>query len=77
MRQHHPDANALDRLGYAAVKAHMNISRQAFSYWRFNGVPTLHRKTVAMLGAVAGKAMPELALPRSNAVAVTNQSAVA
>jgi hypothetical protein len=64
MKQHHPDAAALDRLGFAPIRAHMRISRQAFSYWRYNGVPKLHRNTIAMLGAVAGKPMPEMMVDR-------------
>jgi hypothetical protein len=29
-------------------------------YWRTKGVPAMHRKTLAMLGAIAGHSMPEL-----------------
>jgi len=60
MDKRHPDADAIDRLGVKAINAHFGISRQAIAYWRAHGVPKQHRKTLAMLGAVAGHAMPEM-----------------
>lgn len=60
MSKHHPDAPAIDRVGTAAIIAHFDVTRQTVSYWRKNGVPKHHRKTLAMLGAVAGKEMPEM-----------------
>lgn len=60
METNHPDAEAIDRVGEEAIKAHFGISRQAIHYWRKNGVPDMHRKTLAMLGAIAGKPMPEM-----------------
>lgn len=60
MKDHlHPDAAPLDRLGFGPIKAHFNISRQAFAYWRKKGVPKMHRNTLLMLGAVNGKPLPE------------------
>ncbi len=50
----------IDRVGLEAIQAHFGISRQAVHYWRTKGVPAMHRKTLAMLGAVAGHSMPEL-----------------
>lgn len=57
----HPHAAAVDRVGLDAIQAHFGISRQAVHYWRTKGVPPMHRKTLAMLGAIAGHSMPELA----------------
>lgn len=59
----HPDAIAVDRLGETRIKAHFNITRQAVAYWRANGVPRMHRKTLAMLGAMHGVPMPEMGEP--------------
>lgn len=56
----HPHAAAIDRVGLEAIQAHFGISRQAVHYWRTKGVPAMHRKTLAMLGAVGGHSMPEL-----------------
>lgn len=56
----HPHAAAIDRLGYEAIKEHFGISRQAVAYWKRNGVPDMHRKTLSMLGAVGGVDMSEL-----------------
>jgi hypothetical protein len=60
----HPDAEAIDRVGRDAILNHFQISRQALSYWRRNGVPKQHRTTLAMLGAVAGHDMPEMRMMR-------------
>lgn len=57
----HPHAAAIDRLGKEAIIAHFGVTRQAIHFWRHRGVPKMHRKTLAMLGAVAGHSMPELA----------------
>lgn len=65
MKNKHPDAIALDRLGFLRVKAHFNITRQAFAYWRDKGVPNIHRKTLVMLGGVHGIQVPELAQERN------------
>ena len=59
-KPYHPDAAAIDRLGLAPIVSHFGVTRQAVSYWRYNGVPKPHRKTLAMLGAVAGIDMPEM-----------------
>ena len=61
MEQLHEHATAIDRVGREAIMAHFGISRQAIDYWRKNGVPPRHRKTLAMLGAVAGHDMKEVA----------------
>ena len=58
--QRHPDSAAIDRVGANAVYNHFGITRQALAYWRKKGVPPVHRKTLAMLGAVAGHDMPEM-----------------
>lgn len=60
MKPRHPHADAIERVGYPAIMAHFGVSRQALHYWKKKGVPERHRKTLAMLGAVAGHAMPEL-----------------
>ena len=60
----HPDTLAIDRVGEAAIYAHFGITRQALHYWRTKGVPDVHRKTLAMLGAVAGQPMPEMSSKR-------------
>ena len=57
----HPDAAAIDRLGRERIQDHFGISRQAIDYWSRNGIPKPHRKTMAMLGALAGVEMPEMA----------------
>lgn len=59
MSNKHPDAAALDRLGFSRVKGHFNITRQAFAYWKRKGVPKMHRKTLVMLGGVHGVPVPE------------------
>jgi hypothetical protein len=69
MTKHHPDAAAIDRVGVPAIVAHFGITKQAVSYWRRNGVPKPHRKTLAMLGAVAGHAMPEMTEMRDRVAA--------
>jgi hypothetical protein len=56
----HNDAAAIDRLGRDRIEEHFGITRQAIDYWRKNGVPKPHRKTLAMLGALAGIEMPEM-----------------
>lgn len=56
----HSDAAAIDRVGTEAIMAHFSISKQAVSYWRRKGVPRQHRKTLALLGAAGGHAMPEM-----------------
>lgn len=56
----HPDAAAIDRVGREAILDYFGITRQALHYWRRNGVPRPHRKTLGMLGAMAGHAMPEM-----------------
>jgi hypothetical protein len=56
----HPDAAAIDRVGEQAILEHFQMTRQALSYWRRKGVPHMHRKTLAMLGAVGGHPMPEM-----------------
>lgn len=73
--QHHPDAAAIDRLGVEPIMSHFEISRQAISYWRRKGVPKQHRKTLAMLGAVAGVDMPELRQGRASPPSPPAQSA--
>ena len=60
MSTHHPDAPAIERVGLKAIMDHFSVSRQTVSYWRRFGVPKPHRKTLAMLGAVAGHDMPEM-----------------
>lgn len=60
MADKHPDAAAIDRIGTAAIMEHFQLSRQSVSYWRREGVPKRHRKTLAMLGAVAGHDVSEL-----------------
>lgn len=60
MKTYHPDAAAIDRVGFEAIQAHFGVSRQALNYWRRNGVPNRHRKTLAMLCAVSGSPAPEL-----------------
>lgn len=57
---YHPHAAALDRLGYAPVKEHFNVTRRTWQYWRVNGVPVMHRKTIALMGAIAGLDMAEV-----------------
>lgn len=69
MSKRHPDAAAIDRVGSKAIIAHFGITRQALSYWRKNGVPKPHRKTLAMLGAIGGHAMPEMAEMRDRIAA--------
>jgi hypothetical protein len=46
----HPDAAAIDRIGTGALMEHFQISAQAVSYWRLNGVPKQHRNSLRMLG---------------------------
>lgn len=67
-KQLHPDAAAIDRLGFPRIKAHFNISRQAFHYWRANGVPKMHRNTLVLLGRVNGVQMTEMDLERGRTV---------
>lgn len=66
-KQTHPDAAAIDRLGFPRIKAHFNISRQAFHYWRANGVPKMHRNTLVMVARIHGVPMPEMDLERGRA----------
>ena len=56
----HPDAAAIDRIGTDAIMTHFDISRQAVSYWRMQGVPKQHRNSLAMLGEGGGHDMPEM-----------------
>lgn len=63
-KQLHPDAAAIDRLGFPRIKAHFNISRQAFHYWRANGVPNMHRNTLVMIASTHGVQMPEMSQER-------------
>lgn len=65
MKQEHPHAAAIDRIGKDAIIAHFGVVRQTIFYWRLRGVPEMHRKTLAMLGAVGGHHCPELAKPKS------------
>lgn len=60
MEKYHPDAEAIDRVGRAAIIAHFQITPQAINSWRRNGVPKRHRNTLALLGAARGLAMPEM-----------------
>lgn len=69
MTDYHPDAAAIARVGSRAIIAHFDISRAALSYWRRHGVPKRHRKTLAMLGAVGGHAMPEMLEDRDRVAA--------
>lgn len=64
MATYHPDAAAIDRVGRKVIMDHFGVSHQAITYWRKTGVPKPHRKTLALLGAVAGVAMPEMNEPR-------------
>lgn len=56
----HPHATAIEKIGLAAIQQHFGITRQAVHYWKKNGVPAVHLKTLAMLAAVGGHDTPEL-----------------
>lgn len=60
MKKRHGHADAIERIGYKAIIAHFNISRQSIHKWKVNGVPERHIKTLSMLGAVAGHDVSEL-----------------
>lgn len=56
----HPHAATIDRLGRERIKSHFNISPRAIQKWRANGIPSIHWKTIRLLGAVHNVSVAEL-----------------
>ena len=52
MKPRHPDSDLIDAIGADRIKHHFQITRQALQYWRINGVPKRHRRTLDMLAAM-------------------------
>lgn len=61
VRDEHPDAPAVNRIGTQEIMDHFQIGRAAVSYWRCNGVPGRYRKALVLLGESLGHDMTDLA----------------
>lgn len=56
----HTHAAAIDRIGTKAIMQHFDITRQAVSHWRRNGVPRQYLRPMVLLGESLGKPVPEV-----------------
>jgi hypothetical protein len=62
----HPDAPAVDRIGTEVLMEHFDMTRQAVSHWRRNGVPKTYRNPVILLAQKMGIEVPEMGRPRND-----------
>lgn len=54
------DAAAVDRVGTTRLMEHFDMTRQAVSHWRRNGVPKGSRRPLKLLGESLGLDMSDL-----------------